>query len=326
RASFRRVNQSTTRRLLNEGVRIGIISAEFSPLDENTALAELERASKIQITSSQYLPDFGETIARLQDEQKALRDALTEKTEEIRVARIFQSDQTAYSKEGAEQRARLSSLQLFKSKTDPDGDTCPVCDNRLHVPTPSVEALRGSLEQLNVQLSAVYSESPHLQQHIGELEKRKEVLQGRLVEAQTALSKAFIDDARAQAEQNMLLERARIVGRISSYLETVKPEENDEKLQADIDAARRKIEALESLIAAEDIAQRVDTYLNFVSGKMGEYSKVLDLEHGSGALRLDLKRLTVVADTIAGPIPLYRMGSGENWVGYHVLTYLALHW
>ena len=30
------------------------------------------------------------------------------------------------------------------------------------------------------------------------------------------------------------------------------------------------------------------------------------------------------ADTLNGPVP-YRMGSGENWVGYHVLGYLALH-
>ena len=33
----------------------------------------------------------------------------------------------------------------------------------------------------------------------------------------------------------------------------------------------------------------------------------------------------MVADTLDGPVPLFRMGSGENWVGYHVLAHLALH-
>lgn len=33
----------------------------------------------------------------------------------------------------------------------------------------------------------------------------------------------------------------------------------------------------------------------------------------------------LVADTLDGPVPLSRMGSGENWVGYHVLAHLALH-
>jgi hypothetical protein len=38
-----------------------------------------------------------------------------------------------------------------------------------------------------------------------------------------------------------------------------------------------------------------------------------------------LANLTLVADTNDGPVPLFRMGSGENWVGYHVLAHLALH-
>ena len=33
----------------------------------------------------------------------------------------------------------------------------------------------------------------------------------------------------------------------------------------------------------------------------------------------------VIADTLNGPVPLFRMGSAENWVGYHVLAHLALH-
>ena len=58
---------------------------------------------------------------------------------------------------------------------------------------------------------------------------------------------------------------------------------------------------------------------------MTDYSDALDLEHRGSQLRLDIRKLTVIADTIDGPVPLQRMGSGENWVGYHVLTHLALH-
>src|ERR1700728_2817117 len=41
--------------------------------------------------------------------------------------------------------------------------------------------------------------------------------------------------------------------------------------------------------------------------------------------RLDLRRLTVIADTKHGSIRLENMGSGDNWVGCHVLTHMALH-
>lgn len=35
--------------------------------------------------------------------------------------------------------------------------------------------------------------------------------------------------------------------------------------------------------------------------------------------------LTVVAETIKGPLMLPNIGSGANWVGYHVVAHLALH-
>jgi hypothetical protein len=42
-------------------------------------------------------------------------------------------------------------------------------------------------------------------------------------------------------------------------------------------------------------------------------------------MRLDTNKLTVVADTENGPLPLERIGSGENWVSLHIITYLVLH-
>ena len=44
-----------------------------------------------------------------------------------------------------------------------------------------------------------------------------------------------------------------------------------------------------------------------------------------GNFGLDRKKLTIVADTLNGPIPLSQIGSGENWIGYHVAAHLGLH-
>ncbi|MBF0463299.1 MAG: DUF3732 domain-containing protein [Magnetococcales bacterium] len=59
--------------------------------------------------------------------------------------------------------------------------------------------------------------------------------------------------------------------------------------------------------------------------RMTEWANDLDLEHSSSPLRLDRSRLTIVADTDDGPYPLDQIGSGENWVGYHLVAHLALH-
>ena len=59
---------------------------------------------------------------------------------------------------------------------------------------------------------------------------------------------------------------------------------------------------------------------------MTEWAKVLEFEYSTGYLiRLDIKRLTVVVDRNGKPTELSRIGSGENWVSFHILTFLALH-
>ncbi len=58
---------------------------------------------------------------------------------------------------------------------------------------------------------------------------------------------------------------------------------------------------------------------------MSQWSQELELEYGDNPVRLDLKKLTVVIDTEDGVVPLARIGSAQNWLGYHLAVLLALH-
>jgi hypothetical protein len=321
----RNLDLGRIRRLVNDGKRVGIIRQDFEPVDTATALAVLETAGRTELLADRSIPDFGDTIERLRSEQLTLRQLLSATSEDVRAARLIMSEQSAYTRESGEQRSRLSSIELFRG-SDVSGSHCPICDSVLGTPTPSARHIIAALEQVNTQLDAVELEQPHLQKYLEELEQKRLRLETDLIEAQSALGRAIAEDERAKGQQDMLLERARVVGRIGSYLDGVRPSESEVDMAPQIEAAKGRVAVLESAVNADDIAQRVDTYVNLISKQMSTYATELDLEHSGSALRLDLKKLTVVADTEDGPIPLTRMGSGENWVGYHVLTYLALHW
>lgn len=97
-------------------------------------------------------------------------------------------------------------------------------------------------------------------------------------------------------------------------------------------ALEERVEALRSTV--QDMEQRLDpdaereqvvSRLNVIGDDMTEWAGKLALEHTGGRVRLDAYGLTVVADTADGPVPLERMGSAGNWVGYHLVTHLALH-
>ena len=70
---------------------------------------------------------------------------------------------------------------------------------------------------------------------------------------------------------------------------------------------------------------RTASSLSRVNANISEIAQALDLEHADSPARLDIRGLTVIADTTDGPVALDEMGSGENWVGYHLATMLGLH-
>ncbi|MEU1785033.1 DUF3732 domain-containing protein [Streptomyces sparsogenes] len=92
-----------------------------------------------------------------------------------------------------------------------------------------------------------------------------------------------------------------------------------------VDVAQARVEALTAELDPNEEREQLTSRLVPISQDMTDWADRLQLEHSGQSVRLDLSRLTVVTDTEQGPAPLFRIGSGENRVGYHVIVHLALH-
>lgn len=317
-------NRNRVTRIVNEGKRTGLIPQDYQPVDDGV-FSYLAEVAKTEVSAAGVVPDFGETIERLRGEQSTLQARLGELNQDLRAARSFLSDQTAYSREASEQRARLKSVGLYKA-VDGAMQTCPLCENDLEHPIPAASAFNASLELVERQLQGVYRESPHIQTHITELEGQISNATEALRSTQGELNRAVSEDQNAREAQSQLVTRARYLGRLSDFVEVFEPSDTDSAVAEEIDEVRKLIAAVKERLNNDETASKLETILSFISEKMTEYSQHLDLEHSGSSLRLDLAKLTVVANTEDGPIPLSRIGSGENWVGYHVVSHLALHW
>lgn len=142
---------------------------------------------------------------------------------------------------------------------------------------------------------------------------------------QRDLAQRIQDNERLRIQQNDFTEQARVSGRIAYYLENVKASESSSRIPQAIDQLRAEIAELEQALDDETLQSRLDTALSLVNRDLTIYAGELGLEHGNNPLRLEMKNLTVVADTVEGPLALSQMGSGENWVGYHVAAHISLH-
>lgn len=311
-------------RLINEGKRLALIPQDYQVIDD-TVFDFLSQVARADIDEVAIYTDFGETLAQLDQERAALWGRISELNQDRKAAQSYVSAQSEFGREVSEQRARLSSIGLYKSD-DGEKSRCPICSAEHDKPVAAVEDIRKALAGVNEQLSSVQKESPHLQRHINELDAEIERLSGQLRETSRELRAAIESDEEAKAAQEQLVTRARYIGRLTNFLETISPGEEDGPEDGELNQIKAMIEAVLSKIRSEEVESKIDTFLDLIGQKMTEYSHRLDLEHKGSSLRLDIKKLTVVANTEDGPIPLNRMGSGENWVGYHVLAHLSLHW
>ncbi|UYP76452.1 DUF3732 domain-containing protein [Xanthomonas campestris pv. campestris] len=78
-------------------------------------------------------------------------------------------------------------------------------------------------------------------------------------------------------------------------------------------------------LSDESVRERIASAMSRVAALMTRWATFLELEHAGIPFRLEPKKLIVVADTEDGAVPMSRMGSGETWLGCHLIAFLALH-
>lgn len=311
--------------LLDEAKQVGLVDERFHAANYDALLAALRKVAQDDRVREDTIVGDGESVlAKLRAERQSFRDELERVNAEIRSTRLFSSETTGYEREAKEQRARLSSIGLIHSH-EQDYDQCPVCASKLAVPLPKVKEIARSLDELNEQLEAVEAENPRLQSRLATLQRQEQELEERLRENQHRVSAQVRQNEIARVQQDTFILRARTIGKVIQYVESAVTVEANSSLKKQLETAAAQVAALEHELDSETVREKIDAFLNIIGGYMTEYSSGLGLEHSGSKLRLDIRNLTVVADTLDGAVPLYRMGSGENWVGYHVLAHLALH-
>jgi prefoldin subunit 5 len=310
--------------LLAEARRAGLLAQDAGASDSEGAMALLREAATPRALNITAIDDPGNELDQMENRRRRLRDELQDIREEIADVDRISRDASEFEGEAREQEARLVSIGILAA-TDAPSDVCPFCDSHLSVPVPSVAQMRESLAGLEVQLSSVRRDAPRLQERLADLESKRAEAEEQLRTVQRQIAERIQDNERLRIQQNDLAEQARVAGRIAYYLENIRTGAAGSNLQRAIESLKAEIAELEKALDEEGLEQRLETALNLVNLDLTTYARELALEHANSPLRLDRKALTVVADTVDGPLALSQMGSGENWVGYHVAAHLGLH-
>jgi hypothetical protein len=311
--------------LLAESVDVGLLTDPPDLPNLAAAQSELRRVLDTPISAARAVESGGE-FDRLRDRRRQLSSRVRDLGEQIRGLEQFAEADQNHATELAEQHARLASIGLIPAEGS--DATCALCGRTFHDDADSRASIERALGRAERRLELARRDTPRIAGAHSALLEQQRGARGEIRDVDQALSALAARDELVQSTQETLNVQSYVRGRIALYLDTSEDtgDEQLERLRRDVARLEATVATLADALDSDAIRSRTTSLLRTVSRQMTAWAQQLDLEHASDGALIDLDRLTIVADTPNGPAYMDAggIGSGMNWVGYHLTAYLAL--
>jgi len=230
-----------------------------------------------------------------------------------------------YSNTLTNQEDRMQGVGWFEEKLQ-NTHQCPVCAAVHTGENPRLVDLHNLARELKLLTASVHQAPAKLDQELA-------VLRLDLREREAAISKArqkrkYVEGLsnEASAQRQRVRQIYLFVGRVEQALENVSASRNVDDLREKVKALAIRIAELKKELDPRTQRERLTAALDTVSAKIADYARLLNLEHATENVRLNLRELSLQFGRLSGRTDfLWEVGSGQNWVGYHVAGLLALH-
>lgn len=203
---------------------------------------------------------------------------------------------------------------------------CPVCSAVHEEGNENLGELQRLAHELGVLSNSVAQAPAKLDQELAELRKELRSLEQDI--SKTRQKRQFLESR----SQELSAQRQRVrqiylfVGRIEQALENLSVSKNVGDLNERVENLFRRMQELRNELDPRAQRERERAALESVSSRIHDHARDLQLEHAAENVRLNIRELSLQFTSLSGRTDfLWEVGSGQNWVGYHVSCLLALH-
>lgn len=309
--------------LYSEAKAVGVIGKTDGSPNADGIIGSLRSA--LSWKPERVPDDDGSRISLLEEELGRLRTDRRDTQTRIDSARHFAKRTGGYESEAAEQVDRLASIKALPKNPDTGEWQWPFSARNLALESPIATVLLNELSSLDKELHVAIGQRPKLEAYLTELAGKVDEIAGAIRQKEAELSAAISANEVIAQMGTRNNAAARVVGRISLFLETLLPNEDLARLEGENRRIKNKVQQLEDQIGANDSDERLASVLNNISAQVTRFIQKFNAEFSSYPARLNLPQLTIIFDRPERPVPMGRTGGGENHLAYHLSALLALH-
>jgi hypothetical protein len=289
-----------------------------APPETNDKLFELlHKTAGIEIASAQSATDF----PKLEDVQKReaeLRGTLRKLRYELAEIDRLTSTRSDFDSAASSQLARLRIRDLLPASED---HACPLCRTGVVDATEIEAAIKDGVLSLE-------SSRAVPARLVARLEQRRTDLRREIADAlashkplQAELQQLFQLLAAEQSVMAEVQRRARFVGRVQEYLSAVgvAPEKNDK-----LGLLERRIAELQNAVGDATLRKLRDDARATLGDRITRLAMALDVEFPGKPARINFDSFSIEIQFDKNWVRLNEIGSGANWVGYHLAAVVGL--
>jgi hypothetical protein len=311
---------------LRQSVELGLLPADTPlPKDWNEAVDVLRRVS--QSNSSLARPTMAgidvvlTRLESLRAQETDLAGRLTEHRQRLNELRRLVESSEAYGDAMRIQRDRLGLSTWLREMADESSDPLVVMGDGAR---DKILALCDNLDGLEIRLRTHPALSNTLDKEILRQRGNAEGVLNELNQIRAEITTLERDSEAARDEVSRFDRLERFLGRLEQALKVFDRADESGGLRGEIAELQAQIAVLQKTVSEADIQRKLRNALDRIAHQANKLVPQLDAEWPDAPIRLLIEDLTVKVLRGTREDYLWEIGSGANWLAYHVATMLAL--
>jgi hypothetical protein len=245
---------------------------------------------------------------------------------EIKLSKILKVNDTkvSYKRTIDVKQSRLEPISWFNNKLK--NENCPFCGSEHETAKEQVASLQEVAVKLETISKAVASPDLILDKEIGVIRQSIKELEEKRKGIRENIRELTFENDKERQKQNTIEGVYRFIGRLEEALENVQSIEIDSDLDKEIKNLTIRINEIKKRIRENEEKSKLENAISKLSSLTANYVELLHIDKPKDVVKLDIQNLTLrIVSENNRENYLWEIGSGANWMGYHISIMLALH-